>query len=161
MESYASCAQTSTCINGINYMMGFMMRVKPECIRYSNSQKDYWVLNGTTDEMRPYRIMVKAHGVDDDDYLTYITAENRRKNIGEVFHYNIIGSESGTVWGDHIYTDNSNIEKAAVIEGLGKIGEEKEVSIKMIEPLNSYGSCFKNGVSSSSWGYWHGSYIFV
>ena len=53
------------------------------------------------------------------------------------------------------------LQKAAVIEGLCKIGEEKEVSIKMIEPLNSYGSCFKNGVSSSSWGYWHGSYIFV
>ena len=51
MESYASCASTSTCINGINYMMGFMIRVNPECIRYSNSQKDYWVLNGTTDEM--------------------------------------------------------------------------------------------------------------
>ena len=160
MESYASCAQTSTCINGINFMMGFMMRVKPERIRYSDSQKDYWVLNGTTDEMRPYRIMVKAHGVD-DDYLTYINAVNRRNNIGEIFHYNIIGSDSGTVWGDHIYTDDSNIAKAAVIEGLCKIGEEKEVSIKMLKPLSSYNSCFRNGVGSSSYGYWHGSYIFV
>ena len=98
MESYASCAQTSTCINGVKYVMGFMMRVKPERIRYSDSQKDYWVLNGTTDEMRPYRIMVKAHGVD-EDYLTYITAVNRRHNIGEIFHYNIIGSELGKVLG--------------------------------------------------------------
>ena len=160
MESYASCAQTSTCINGVKYMMGFMMRVKPERIRYSDSQKDYWVLNGTTDEMRPYRIMVKAHGVD-EDYLTYITAVNRRHNIGQIFHYNIIGSESGTVWGDHIYTDDSNIAKAAIIEGLCKIGEEAEVSIKMVEPLSSYSSCFKNGVGSSSWGHWDGSYVFV
>ena len=160
MESYARNAQTSTCINGINYMMGFMMRVKPECIRYSNSQKDYWVLNGTTDEMRPYRIMVKAHGVT-EDYLTYITVENKRNNIGEIFHFKIKGSESGTVWGDHIYSDDSNIAKAAVIEGLCQIDEEIEVSIKILEPQSSYASCSKNGVSSSSWGYWDGSYIFV
>ena len=160
MESYARYAQTSTCINGINFMMGFMMRVKPERIRYSNSQKDYWVLNGTTDEMRPYRIMVKAHGVN-DEYLTYITVENRRNNIGDIFHFKIMGSQSGTVWGDHIYSDDSNIAKAAVIEGLCKIREEKEVSIKMVEPQSSYASCFKNGIQSFSWGYWYGSYIFV
>jgi hypothetical protein len=160
MESYASCASTSTCINGINYMMGFMMRVKPERIRYSDKQKDYWVLNGTTDEMRPYRIMVKAHGVD-DDYLSYVTAENRRNNIGQIFHYNIIGSDSGRVWGDHIYTDDSNIAQAAVIEGLCKIGEEMEVSIKILKPQSSYSSCFKNGIRSYSWGHWDGSYIFV
>ena len=45
--------------NGKNYMVGFMMRVKPDKIRYSIKQNDYWVLNGTTDEMRPYRIMIK------------------------------------------------------------------------------------------------------
>ena len=61
----------------------------------------------------------------------------------------------------YIYADDSNIAKAAVIEGLCKIGEEKEVSIKMIESQSSYESCFKNGVSSNSWGYWDGSYIFV
>ena len=35
------------------------MRVKPDRIRYSNSMPDYWVLDGTTQEMRPYRIMIK------------------------------------------------------------------------------------------------------
>ena len=59
MESYASGARSETTVNGKKFMMGFMMRVKPDKIRYSNSQPDYWVLNGTTDEMRPYRIMVK------------------------------------------------------------------------------------------------------
>ena len=39
--------------------MGFMMRVKPDKIRISQSEPDYWVLNGTTDEMRPYRIMIQ------------------------------------------------------------------------------------------------------
>ena len=59
MESYASSSRSETSVNGKKFMMGFMMRVKPDKIRYSSSNTDYWVLNGTTDEMRPYRIMVK------------------------------------------------------------------------------------------------------
>ena len=39
--------------------MGFMMRVKPDKIRYPPEEPDYWILNATTDEMRPYRILVK------------------------------------------------------------------------------------------------------
>ena len=59
MEQYAGYAAKKASANGKNYLMGFMMRVKPDKIRYSNSKKDYWVLDGTTNEMRPYRIMVK------------------------------------------------------------------------------------------------------
>ena len=58
MEEYAKYSIING-VNGKNYMLGFMMRVKPDKIRYSIKQKDYWVLNGTTDEMRPYRIMIK------------------------------------------------------------------------------------------------------
>ena len=39
--------------------MGFMMRVKPDKIRSPKEKEDYWVLNPTTDEIRPYRILVK------------------------------------------------------------------------------------------------------
>ena len=55
MERYASSAK----INGKYYLMGFMMRVKPDKIRISENEPDYWVLNGTTKEMRPYRLMIK------------------------------------------------------------------------------------------------------
>ena len=55
MESYAK----STVNSGRNYQMGFMMRVKPNRIRYSNNMKNFWVLDGTTQEMRPYRILIK------------------------------------------------------------------------------------------------------
>ena len=37
------------------------MRVKPDKIRYSNNKKEYWVLNGRKEEMRPYRIMIKEY----------------------------------------------------------------------------------------------------
>ena len=59
MKEYASYAETKANCNGKNYLMGFMMRVKPDKIRISSKISDYWVLNATTDEMRPYRIMVK------------------------------------------------------------------------------------------------------
>jgi hypothetical protein len=59
MKEYASYANQKANCNGKNYLMGFMMRVKPDKIRISSKNPDYWVLNATTDEMRPYRIMVK------------------------------------------------------------------------------------------------------
>ena len=59
MEEYAEKAKSETIINGKKFMMGFMMRVKPDKIRHSKDKPDYWVLDGTTEQMRPYRIMVK------------------------------------------------------------------------------------------------------
>ena len=55
MESYAEKAR----INGKYYKLGFMMRVKPDKIRISKEITNYWVLDGTTKEMRPYRLMIK------------------------------------------------------------------------------------------------------
>jgi len=52
-------------INGINYKTVLMVRVKPSAIRHCDSCNDskapynYWVVNGTTDEIRPYRILYK------------------------------------------------------------------------------------------------------
>ena len=61
MEKYAGKANKKASINGKKYLMGFMMRVKPDKIRYSNNKKEYWVLNGKKEEMRPYRIMIKEY----------------------------------------------------------------------------------------------------
>ena len=55
MEQYAE----KTIINGKFYQLGFMMRVKPDKIRISKVKQNYWVLDGTTKEMRPYRLMIK------------------------------------------------------------------------------------------------------
>ena len=63
LEEYASQAKTETKVNGKQYMIGFMLRVKPDKIRSPKDEDvdDYWVLNGTTDEVRPYRILVKEY----------------------------------------------------------------------------------------------------
>ena len=46
-------------INGIDYSTVLMVRVKPSAIRHCSDSGDYWVVNGTTDEIRPYRILYK------------------------------------------------------------------------------------------------------
>ena len=46
-------------INGKNYKIGFMLRVKPNKIRIAQSNQNYWVLNGNSEEIRPYRILIK------------------------------------------------------------------------------------------------------
>ena len=54
-ENYAGI----TNINGISYKTVLMLRVKPEAIRYCADAGDYWVVNCTDDEIRPYRILYK------------------------------------------------------------------------------------------------------
>ena len=36
-----------------------MVRVKPDKIKNNDNEKNYWVLDGTVNEIRPYRILVK------------------------------------------------------------------------------------------------------
>ena len=54
-EGYAGISN----INGINYKTVLMVRVKNEAIRQCDCISDYWVVNGTPDEIRPYRILYK------------------------------------------------------------------------------------------------------
>jgi hypothetical protein len=44
---------------GIKYKIGFMTRVMPKKIRCSEGQDDYWAINGTDNEIRPYRSLIK------------------------------------------------------------------------------------------------------
>ena len=48
-------------VNGKKYKTVLMVRVKPKSIRQCNCScaREYWVVNGTTDEIRPYRILYK------------------------------------------------------------------------------------------------------
>ena len=96
-----------------------------------------------------------------ESHSSNINCTDKRGKVGEVYGYNITGSTEGTVWGDGIYTDDSNIAKAAVLEGKCKIGENCTVCIKIIESKSSYGSRTKNGISTSSYGHWDGSHTFV
>ena len=106
-------------------------------------------------------IFYDGGGAENSDYSTNIHAVNKRENIGKKYYYLIKGSNEGTVWGDHIYTDDSNIAKAAVLEGKCQLGEETIIGIEMIEGKSSYSSADRNGVSSVTYGSWPASYKFI
>ena len=53
--------------DGTQYKIGFMTRVMPEKIRCPEEEKDYWVINGTDNEIRPYRILIKEIGNENKD----------------------------------------------------------------------------------------------
>ena len=55
VESYSGVSN----INGQNYKTVIMARVNPKAVRHCKDSGDYWVVNGTTDEIRPYRILYK------------------------------------------------------------------------------------------------------
>ena len=128
-----------------------------ECMRDDKSLNYYDVEDG--DIIVANKIAVGGPLYANETYSSNINCVNKRGKIGE-YYYKIIGSTEGTVWGDGIYTDDSNIAKAAVLEGKCKIGEERVVCIKIIEGKSFYGSCTKNGISTSFYGHWDGSYIF-
>jgi hypothetical protein len=52
-------------INGETYKTVLMVRVNPNALRHcddcwdSKDPYNYWVVNGTTNEIRPYRILFK------------------------------------------------------------------------------------------------------
>ena len=59
IEKNNLCGNSNTQINGKKYKMAFMLRVKPDRIRVNKNYPNEWILDGTTDEMRPYRILLK------------------------------------------------------------------------------------------------------
>ena len=57
-EEYSGISE----INGIKYKTVLMTRVKPDAIRQcgcTRGNSEYWVVDGTPDEIRPYRILYK------------------------------------------------------------------------------------------------------
>ena len=47
-------------INGQSYKTVLMVKVNPKAIRLCNCNENYWVVNGTSDEIRPYMILYKV-----------------------------------------------------------------------------------------------------
>ncbi|MBI5766346.1 MAG: choice-of-anchor C family protein [Verrucomicrobia bacterium] len=84
-----------------------------------------------------------------------------RNKVGQTFSFAVTGSTSGSVWGTDIYTDDSNVAKAAVHAGVVAVGETKTVAITILPGQSGYPATTRNGVASASWGAWSGSYSFA
>jgi len=67
----------------------------------------------------------------------------------------------GRVWGTDLYTSDSSIGTAAVHAGLISFATGGTVTIEIVEGQSSYEGSVRNGVETTSYGQWGGSYVFI
>lgn len=65
------------------------------------------------------------------------------------------------VWGTDLYTDDSSVCTAAVHAGRITIASGGSVTIEIRAAASSYTGSTRNGVTTTSYGPWHGSFVFV
>jgi hypothetical protein len=68
---------------------------------------------------------------------------------------------AGAVWGTDVYTDDSSVCTAAVHAGRITLAGGGTVTIEIRPGEESYAGSARNGVTSSSWGSWVGSFVIV
>ena len=71
------------------------------------------------------------------------------------------GGTPGTVWGTDVYTDDSSVCTAAVHAGRISLASGGTVVIQIRPGQSSYTGTRRNGITTLSYGSWHGSYRFV
>lgn len=86
------------------------------------------------------------------------TLTDHRADVGKSLLFEVIGSNTGSVWGAGIYTDDSNLATAAVHAGILAVGQKGIVKVTILPGQASYASSTSNGITSSSWGQWTGSF---
>ncbi len=84
-----------------------------------------------------------------------------RNRVGQSFQFLLTGATSGGVWGTDVYTDDSSVARAAVHAGVIAPGETKTVTVTVLPGQSNYAASTRNGVTTSSWGAWSGSYSFA
>jgi len=84
-----------------------------------------------------------------------------RNRVGQTFEFTVTGATSGSVWGTDAYTDDSSVARAAVHAGVVSVGQTKIVTVTILPGQASYPASTRNGVTTSSWGSWSGSYSFA
>jgi hypothetical protein len=90
------------------------------------------------------------------------TATEYRGRNGERFRFTCpAGGTVGRVWGSDIYTDDSLVCSAATHAGLISTEVGGTVVIEVRPGASSYQATARNGVTSSAFGTWYGSFVFV
>lgn len=81
-----------------------------------------------------------------------------RGQTGTVLYFTVTGATSGSLYGSNPYTDDSTLAKAAVHAGLLQAGQKGVVKVTIKAGQASYTASTANGVTSSGYGSWSGSF---
>ena len=87
--------------------------------------------------------------------------EYRGKNGQRIMLACPANGSTRTIYGSDIYTDDSPVCPAAVHAGLITFENGGSVTIEIRPGANSYTSTTRNGVTSTAYGAWRGSFVFV
>ena len=114
---------------------------------------------GTTDTARvTFSMSLEAPSAVDAGWRT--NAATYRGMIGQVFVYRCPpGGPPGTIWGTDVYTDDSSVCTAAVHAGRITVDEGGIVTFEVRPGLAGYAPSTRNGVASSEFAAWQGSFI--
>jgi hypothetical protein len=78
--------------------------------------------------------------------------------IGQTMYFRVTGAAQGTVWGSDVYTTDSPLAAVAVHAGVVKIGQTGIVKVQILPGQNGYMGTSRNGISTSDYGPYSGSY---
>ena len=78
--------------------------------------------------------------------------------VGKRFYFKVTGTTQGSVYGTNFYTTDSSLAAVAVHSGALKNGETGIVRVIMFPARNNFLSSTKNGITSSQWNSYPGSY---
>jgi LCCL domain len=81
-----------------------------------------------------------------------------RGQNGKSFLFEITGQNTGSVWGTGVYTDDSSLATAAVHAGIVKVGQKAVIKVTILPGEQQYTGSDRNGITSSDFGDWSGSY---
>jgi len=84
-----------------------------------------------------------------------------RDGRGEVLYFRVTGTSRGSVWGTEVYTDDSALAAAAVHAGFLKEGETGIIGVMSLPGQDKYVGSTRNGVKSSDFWQYGGSYRIV
>jgi LCCL domain len=93
-----------------------------------------------------------------------LNAAQHRSQVGEEFTYDCPPADESrldTIWGTDIYTDDSSVCTAAVHAGVITVEDGGEVTIEIAPGEESYEGTEQNGIESSPYGPWGGSFVVV
>jgi len=91
-----------------------------------------------------------------------LNAVEHRAQEGEEFTYDCPPADESrldTVWGTDVYTDDSSVCTAAVHAGAITIEDGGEVTIEIRPGEDEYEGSEQNGIESSPYGPWGGSFV--
>jgi len=85
--------------------------------------------------------------------------EIRRLDIGDQVTVNVTGRANGPIWGDTIYTLDSDLGTAAVHAGLLRVGETRQIKLYVVPSPSTFAQGNRNGIQSMQWGSFPAAFV--